>query len=301
MNTLGVSGDKLSTIDNNTQSPELSAWKKPFLSKLSIYVRRGIFWGHGPAQEDADVLVLTANSSKFVDIRFPKEWDHHFSLHSNQLFCASSGTIEMKFPEAGAEEGKDTVGIPNMAHWIRKHDIDTLGEDAERDGQLFLLQNTDYMKAGTMENPNTKKTESYKEYWTEPPPYSDEAQVRKTPSVVAELTNSKRGKRRGRIIRIGNYCQGVQECPGPKRANVIVARYTKIKKDEADRQVGRSDQDADEEWVEDERNMLTSIRNDHEAVFAQLMPCLWVCDDERRLGDKLDNAPDTWEIVEIDR
>lgn len=262
------------------------------LSKPSISIRRGIAWGYEAAEEPIDRLVLTARSSKFVDVRFPKQWDDHLSLQPNPLFRAFTGTIETSFLGEGKSHGLDFVEMPYTAHRVRKHEIDTRPTEVTDEADIFLLPQGDHMEIGAMENPITKRVEPYKAYWTGAPAVNGETEAKKIPCVVAELAESTRGPRRGRIIRIGDYCQAIEECPGPAGANVIVARYT--------REASSEDGDDDEEWIEDERNRLTSIRNDDEAIFAQLMPALWVCEDERKLGDRLQNGPDTWDIVEAD-
>ena len=299
----------------------------------SVVTRHGISHNYNPPYEDTDTIVLTAPSGKFVDVRFPKEWDHYFSLQGNEKFWGISGVrsfrsgsgkgsglgvdgdigddvsggeravAEVKEGDRGRNtdaESKETVNElewESVLHGVRTREIDTRGITSEDEYEMVVMGDQTWVEISPSRERVMGRRVLCKQLWRE---VKLEATEGKPPAVVAELTKTTRGPRKGRIIRIGDYCQAVQQCPGPKGGNVIVARYRKVKADEGV-QEGQRARDVDDEWVEDDRNMLTSIRNSNEAVFAQLMPCLWVCEDERRLGDVLANGPDTWEIVELER
>ncbi len=174
---------------------------------------------------------------------------------------------------------------------------------------MFLLVNGDCMEVGSMQNPKTGKVQMYKEYWTGP------KDTGKTPCVVAKVTklpNNHEAQETplptgsgGVIIRIGNFCQGVmQQQAGdhdgrPVAADaVLVERWTRgvLSADEYEYSgtaaVGGDPGAATSSgWVQDWRSNTPSDTGIS-------IPCAWVFDDNRKLGDEVVVKGTTWTIVE---
>ena len=272
----------------------LPPWKKSFLAGPSLSIRKGYCQGYDPPYEDTDTLVLTSSNSKFVDIRFPKQYDKYFGLHRNEAYWAFTGVSKTTFP--GFKDQRGEIGNKDewqyMAHTLWEHDVDSKGSGVADEADMFVMQNGDTMEVGVAKDEKTGNEKMYKEYWTQPKDEVD-GQVEKTPCVVAELVRSTGSLKKGRIVRIGKYCQGVVECGSAVGASVIAARWTKGP--EGDGEGERMN------WFMDERSGLTSVSDGLETFFAELIPCMWVCASKRKLGDELTVPPATWKIVECER
>lgn len=290
-----MTGEKLGTIGDAVDQESMPEWKKSFLSTPSISVRKGIARGFNPPSEDTDTLVLTANSYKFVDVRFPRKYDQHMGLRKNPTFWAFSGVCKTTFPGANDADWE----WPYMAHSVWKHEIDSKGPDIHDEGDLMVLKNGDSIELGVMKDETSGELKVYKEYWSDPPLRYRETAVKKTPCVVAEIVKSDATMKRGRIVRVGDYCQGVAEVSYEDRTSVLAARYVKAPKSGS---VDASTiDDVHKGWVMDERSRLTSVSDGREPFFAELLPCAWACDSKRRIGDETTVPPTTWRILEMDK
>jgi len=257
--------------------------------------------------EDTDTLVLTSPGSVFVDVRFPIKRELGKPIESDPAFWAFSGITTTTFIEG------ESVSMPYSAHCIWKHNVDSHGPGGGDEGDMFLLPNGDSMEVGMMENPASSKVEMYKEYWTGPPvskSSNDIGKVRLAPCIVAKRVEpgdheahkpDVPNESGGTIIRIGNYCQGVMHQPpaGTENASidarlVLVERWTKaIREDQSSSvtsaAVATNSEAAD--WVQDWRSNTPSDTG-------VSMPCMWVCDNDRKLGDEIVVKDITWRIVE---
>ncbi|EXJ58063.1 hypothetical protein A1O7_05486 [Cladophialophora yegresii CBS 114405] len=310
MEIYGMLGEKLGTIGKDKaqdhgqpEEQKLPQWKQDFLQKPSISSRNGIAWGYGTPYEDTDTLVLTSTKSDFIDIRFPRKRELGKPIASEPSFWAFFGTSSTTF--AGLDG--DGIEMPYSAHCVWKHEIDSKGPGICDEGDMFLLPNGDCMEVGMMQNPQSGNLEMYKEYWISP----DGAGGRELelfPCTVAKIIRMPNAKDHegaapslqngngGTIIRIGNYCQGIARQP-PAADAVLVERWTRgIFEAEADRNsstTAGAEQPiaASTGWVQDWRNNTPSDTG-------VSMPCMWVCDDNRKLGDQIGVEGATWEVVE---
>ncbi|KIW66340.1 hypothetical protein PV04_05676 [Phialophora macrospora] len=304
MEIYGMLGEKLGSIGEvkahhlgQAEERDIPQWKKDFLQKPSISTRRGIAWGYGSPYEDTDTLVLTSTQSDFIDIRFPRKRDLGKPLASDPAFWAFSGSSTTTFLDG------DSINMPYSAHCVWKHEIDSKGPGISDEGDMFLLPNGDCMEVGTMQNPRSGHVEMYKEYWTTP---DVAGELGHAPCIVAKITqlpNDHEGKEvpkqkgsGGAIIRIGNYCQGIVrqqsgdlEGPLAHADTVLVERWTRNSSTTGDGQ--HSGAAASTGWVQD-------WRNNTPADTGISMPCMWVCDDNRKLGDQTVVKGTTWEVVE---
>lgn len=284
MEIYGMTGERLGVIGTEDSKSEkrLPQWKQDFLSKPSVSVRRGIAWGYEKPYEDADVLALTAPSSKFVDIRLPliDEVGKNPVLSEHSAFWAFTGTATTTFIE-------NTAGMTMLysAHCVWKHDVDSNGPGGGDEGDMFLLPNGDCMEVGSMENPETGRNEMYKEYWTEPPAPTDADYITKLPCVVAETIPSQQCPRRGRMIRVGDYIQAVIETGAgddahneTDKADIVIP----------DRWI-RTYQDGHHRWIKDDRCKVS------------IMPTSWICEDSLEVGNEIEQHGVKWKITELVR
>ncbi|OCT51021.1 hypothetical protein CLCR_08778 [Cladophialophora carrionii] len=312
MEIYGMLGEKLGTIGkdktHDSGQPEeqnVPQWKKDFLQKPSISSRNGIAWGYGTPYEDTDTLVLTSTKSDFVDIRFPRKRELGKPIASDPSFWAFSGTSSTTFL------GVDGIEMRYSAHCVWEHEIDSKGPGISDEGDMFLLPNGDCMEVGMMQNPQSGKVEMYKEYWTSPD-LAGEPELELVPSIVAKIIQmpndhdgqapSLQNGNGGTIIRIGNYCQGiVRQQSGDREGQpagadaVLVERWTRgiFEADRTSSTAAGGEQvlAASTGWVPDWRNNTPSDTGIS-------MPCRWVCDDNRKLGDQIVVKGATWEVVE---
>ena len=235
---------------------------------------RLLFQGYRTPYEDADVLVLTAPSTKFVDIRLPliENIEKEISLSNHSAFWAFTGTATTTFIE-------NTTGLimPYSAHCVWKHDADSHGPGGGDEGDMFLLPNGDSMEVGSMENPQSGEIEMYKEYWTEPPVPTGADTITKLPCVVAETVPDQQCTRWGRIIRVGDYIQAVVEAQDDRPERVMMARWTRMYGNEQ------------HEWHRDTRCHESDI------------PVSWISEDSLVVGDEMRQNVVMWRIVEVVR
>ncbi|EXJ90575.1 hypothetical protein A1O1_03678 [Capronia coronata CBS 617.96] len=304
MEFYGMTGEKLGTIGQVGTMTELPRWKKAFLEKPSISIRKGIAWGYSPPYEDTSTLVLTSPNAVFIDVRFPLQpTDPSKPVTSDPAFWAFSGTSSTTFhPESSAE-----VSMPYSAHSAWKHEIDSKGPGISDEGDMFLLPNDDCIEVGMMESPQTKRVEMYKEYWTAPAAELGSGSViPRTPCVVAQTVESKgghggakgTGNGKGVVIRIGDYCQGIVEQCGEDGSfrGVLVERWQKVPVERnpllSSDTLGARDSTANHtDWVKDQRSNTPEGET--------LMPCLWICEHNRRLGDEVVIHGIAWRVVEM--
>ena len=175
---------------------------------------------------------------------------------------------------------------------------------------MFVLANGDCIEVGMMQNPKTGKVEMYKEYWTSP---NVTGKLQLGPCVVAkamppqnnyetEQTPSQNGSG-GLIIRIGNYCQGImlQQSGGHKGRpmvadTVLVERWT--------RGLVHAGENSSTSATQEQYSTATSSgwdqdwRGNTPSDTGISMPCMWVLDDARKVGDEIVVKGTTWTIVE---
>ncbi|OAL39354.1 hypothetical protein AYO20_01224 [Fonsecaea nubica] len=296
MEIFGMLGERLGTIgkvEKKVEEAVLPRWKKDFLQKPSISVRKGIAWGYTPPYEDTDTLVLTSTQSSFIDIRFPVKRQLSRPITSDPSFWAFSGTSHTTFSPFEGE----TVSMPYSAHSLWKHDVDSKGLGIVDEGDLFLLPNGDCMEVGMMQNPRTGNVEMYKEYWTGPPAGVSSAGAEPGCCVVAKThvsSNDQKGQdAAGIVIRVGNYCQGImrqgtgEQGQSEEGNAVLVERWTR-----SGAETERDAHDASS-WVQD-------WRSNTPCDSGFFMPCMWVCDRSRKLEDEIVVKGITWRIVELD-
>ncbi|KAG0639844.1 hypothetical protein HOY80DRAFT_961217 [Tuber brumale] len=143
----------------------------------SISARVSIRWLPAPASEPTSTLVTTAPNLQFVDLRLPASLDN-------------------STPPQWAIAGRTVVGTP--MRWV--HDIDsrtdTPGEDS---GMNTPLPNGDILEKGRMVDDEDGQVKDYEEVWRN---------VDIDEGVALVLECDYEGAK-GRVVRVGGYCQGM--------------------------------------------------------------------------------------------
>lgn len=295
-----MTGERLGPIGPGTQQEVKDApqWQRDFLSKPSVSIRKGIAWSYNEPYENTDTLVLTAPSGRFIDIRLPKKHDLSEPLIDHDAFWAFTGTSNTTFP------GTKDVPMQHVAHSVWEHDLDSKGPGITDEGDMFSLPNGDCAEVGMMGNPKTGQVEMYKEYWTSPP-YQEGLHALK-PCIVAEIIpHESQGHLAGIIIRIGYWIQGIagDGTPGKKTVKTIAREigHTEIKGFDVKpgeavdgKFIELAHDDADYKGSADQRcgditKPLNETKKTEElgAFDPTALPCRWLVDDSRRLGDEL--------------
>ena len=179
--------------------------------------------------------------------------------------------------------------MEHVAHSVWKHDIDSEGSGEGDEGDLCILPNGDCTEFGMSKNPESGKVEMYKEYWTSPPPGSDE-QLKIKPCVVAEIVRDDDfggPECRGLAIRVGDYCQGILGRGTPGDTSVFkIERWTKSS--------------IDGNWEGDQRNgKVTAAQSELPTSPSTWIPCIWLCEEYRALGDEIRHGHTHWKVTEI--
>lgn len=233
---------------------------------------------------------MTADSGRFIDIRFPKAVMNDREAVQHPSFWAFTGQASTTFYDANTQQ--HAVDMPYTAHCKFVHEIDSRGPQsiaAGDEGDMFTLGNGDCMEMGMMVNPASGRKELYKEYWcgADVLPRSDGVDDSKV-CLVAETCNSTNTQ--GFLIRIGGRVQGIISSTdsGASRA-VGVERWARggISCGKPVREVGKHSPDAT--WTRDDRS---SAR----------LPCSWLCTSEQQqVGDSIEHNGIMWQIIEVHR
>jgi len=191
--------------------------------------------------------------------------------------------------------------MPYSAHCVWTHEIDSKEPGVGDEGDMFLLLNGDCMEVGMMENPKTGKVEMYKEYWAgrDVELGSESGEVKKRPCIVAKtaLLDRFQGMLRdgsGVVIRVGDYCLGIVQHGGEE--GVFVERWVRMPVPRNPALPGSLEgkESSAGEWLKDWRSN-TSEGEEGDV----LMPCMWICGGDRKLGDEIVLKGVTWRVVEV--
>lgn len=260
-------------------------------------------------------------------------------LGSNPAFWAFSGKLSTRFDTdvaAPAPAPTHTLGttttstatcpatadvtMPYSAHVVFYHEIDSRGPASMKmgdEGHMFALPNGDCIEVGIMQNLTTRLPELYREYWTAPPSPSGDGhrvlQVR--PCLVAktligssskETTNASAqyspSRGQGVIIRVGDHCQGLLQVVRPDgQSELLVERWLRVLEDEKSSEVHEDEvailavrDGTGADWLKDSRSN-TPLEEQVDA----LLPCMWVCNEQRKLNDEIMAKGVSWKIVEV--
>jgi hypothetical protein len=268
MEIYGMMGERLGTIGTVTPPPP-PGWKASLLAKASVSTRCGIAWGFAAAYEDTSTLVLTSPSSWFIDIRFALGPDPT----GGASYWAFAGKSTVTFPGEGYRAGSGrVVEIPCLAHCVWEHEIDSKGPGEVDEGDLYVLANGQVIEVGLSTTRGPSGTlEMYKEYWTDVEMDGDASCV-----VARTEEGPEQESGVGMVMRVGRHCQAIfRSQVGP----VLVERWLQAEESGA--------------WAKDGRSHTASQPGSD-----VLMPCEWLCEQARKMGDVIELSGRKWRVVE---
>ncbi|THH13669.1 hypothetical protein EW146_g6578 [Bondarzewia mesenterica] len=168
----------------------------------SISERRSIRWVPGEASELTSTLVLTSQTSHFVDIRVlkpPQDHDPKVIDEGSRLEWAFAGTSH-------SEPGKGDGAAPIHSRW--EHWVDSNSDTPATDeGDIWTLPNGDTLEKGRMVNPETGELTDYEEVWADAE-VERTGQDSKRVCVVLNVEDNEMAMK-GMVIRVGGWCQGI--------------------------------------------------------------------------------------------
>ncbi|RPA97758.1 hypothetical protein L873DRAFT_1741357 [Choiromyces venosus 120613-1] len=148
----------------------------------NISARVSIRWLPDPPSEPTSTIVTTSPKLQFVDLRI-------------------TALTEPPSPPQWAIAGKTVVGTP--MRWV--HEIDSrTDEPGEDSGMNTPLPNGDILEKGRMVDDEDGQMKDYEEVWRK---------VDIDEGVVVVLECDDAGAR-GRVVRVGGYCQGLVKVDG---------------------------------------------------------------------------------------
>ncbi|KAF7533814.1 hypothetical protein G7054_g6767 [Neopestalotiopsis clavispora] len=171
----------------------------------SISIRESIRWLPDQASEPTSTIVLTSPGKRFVDLRVLKseqiEAGNKDDAPLERLDWAIAGTSSSV---ATPEKGPDTTHS-QWKHWISSRTLDV--ENATDEGDMSPLDGNRTLEEGNMVNPETGVATDYEEIWIDEEP---KAVPNDTGShiVVLDYQGNDGASQRGRVVKLGKYCQG---------------------------------------------------------------------------------------------
>lgn len=184
---------------------------------MSLTTRVSIQWGDNPPEEPTDTLVITSLEKHYVDIR--------------ALAKSTNVASQKEFPFDWAFCGQVVEGEDNQFTYT--HDIDSrclqgTGKPDEVDsGNVEILPNGDEKETGQMFNPDSGRVEQFVEVWRPldsnkstrtPQPKNLASDI--TVIVVATVDGQNAN---GKLVRVGNWMQGIVEFDIPDAKNAKLA------------------------------------------------------------------------------
>ncbi|KAK0620051.1 hypothetical protein B0T14DRAFT_537645 [Immersiella caudata] len=179
-----------------------------------ISIRKYIRWLPDEASEPTSTIVLTSPERRFVDLRILLE-----PKLSIDWGIAGTSTSERA-------DGSD-FSHSRWNHWIDSRTANT--ENLADEGDNYDQADGSILEKGRMVNPATGKQTDYEELWVSEdtrsvPAFASGGSIVDGPAicVVLEMQRDEEG-RRGMVVRLGQYCQGLVRT-GAGQADITIER-----------------------------------------------------------------------------
>lgn len=221
-------------------------------------------------EEPTLTIVLTSPRSNYVDVRMMKDQSTGRGLGEPGVPNTST---KLQWAFAGRSESyvdSDGRRFSTWHHWV-----DSKTDDPALDrGEMITQENGDALEKGTTVEPETGEEYSYEELWTDLPLNTLGTGEKARVCTVLRTTEAET-QRRGIVIRIGGWCQGILK----KRDEVSVERW----------QLGeRGASSGNDGW-----NRIVKIGIDE-------LPCGKILNTENpREGQQINYAGISWAVVEV--
>ncbi|ETS81679.1 hypothetical protein PFICI_06681 [Pestalotiopsis fici W106-1] len=170
----------------------------------SISIRESIRWLPEEATEATTTIVLTSPEKRFVDLRIfnPEKAESKDEVPLERLDWAMAGTSSsVAIPERGPDATRS-----QWVHWIDSRTLDV--ENATDEGYMSPLDGNRVLEEGTMMNPETGLQTDYEEIWNDEEPKAVPSDTG-SHIVVLDYQGNDGAAQRGRVVKLGKYCQGL--------------------------------------------------------------------------------------------
>ncbi|KAJ9625437.1 hypothetical protein H2204_010410 [Knufia peltigerae] len=254
-------------------SPEfqqLPSWARKLLNRPLVEIRRGLSFDYDPPTENHSVVVLTAPSGRYVDVRFASgsKDDRYEGIKKSDGFngFATAGLSTSWLPG-----GTDSCPEYDcVAHVKWEHPIDSSREFGVDGADMYLLSNGDVMEVGFLTVKG--KTKMFKEYWLGAKLSSSEPSFLVVETAKEQHNPDSGGN--GLIMRIDGYCQGILQTDTEFYA---------------------------ERWQFQQVNGGRWAKDPKSTSGAEKLPCEWAMAATTKLGDSIVFGGRTWRVVESDK
>ncbi|KAI9155545.1 Solute carrier family 28 member 3 [Paramyrothecium foliicola] len=181
---------------------------KPRVNMGTISLRDSIRWIPDEASEPTSTIVVTSPQRRFVDLRILRSALPPHGEGANEILPLSSLDWGIAGTSSSTERDDGHGGKISGGRWT--HWVDSRTKDAESatdEGDEFEQPGGLTLEKGRMVNPATGLPTDYEEVWrsVKPLPSQPNGRVR---CVVLD-TKSEDGSVRGRVVRLGQFCQGL--------------------------------------------------------------------------------------------
>ncbi|KAK3940329.1 hypothetical protein QBC46DRAFT_354316 [Diplogelasinospora grovesii] len=248
-----------------------------------ISKREYIRWLPDEPSEPTMTMVLTSPERRFVDLRIlhpdPNGDKNTCELPPERLEWAIAGTSSSWPLSPPLDEGNGPVMHARWEHWIDSRTLDV--ENAADEGINYPRPDGTTLEKGRMVNPATGLEADYEELWVSIPPSRKLLHDWDRPNnnegelaivvIVLQLHNDPLEKR-GMVVRVGDYCQGLLR----KGDNITAER-----------------------WVFEIHGEPSIV----EKVGEGLLPCALAMDAGEKMfkGQQVTIGDDVWNVVEVAR
>lgn len=254
------------------------SWSAELLKRPLVELRRGFSIGYDPPSEDSSVIVLTAPSGKYVDIRFstlPRSEEQAAQAIKAKVGGKIWGYATAGMSTASVVPGKGVCPAYDCtvyATW--EHPIDSSGSFGKDGAHMLLLADGARMEVGFMLIRG--KMQMFMEYWVTPPGGPD---CTEKPCAVMELSDSGesgspiRKGAKGMAIRIGHYCQGILQ-----HGDEFWYERWELR-------------EGDSQWIKDTRSNTPGTE-------VGILPCRWMTESARTTGETIKMDGREWIVSE---
>lgn len=171
----------------------------------SVSIRESIRWLPDEATEPTSTIVLTSPGRRFVDLRV---------LHQGEVSNRGEDIVppeQLDWAIAGSSSSVPTPERgPNTTHGQWRHWIDSRTLDVENatdEGDNSPLGRNRTLEKGRMVNPETGLETDYEEIWVDEEPRPVPSDLGK--QVVVLDFQGRDESQRGRVVKVGRFCQGL--------------------------------------------------------------------------------------------
>jgi len=166
----------------------------------------------GEAEEPTFTIVLTSQTSHYVDVRIYKE--QYWKELEGRNGINSIAVVEWAFAgTSSTTQGSNGPGDTKSIHSVWEHWIDSKSDNPQPDeGNMWPQSNGDVLERGTQILPVTGLQTEYEELWGDLD-VEKVGEEKERISIVLKVENQE-SHTRGLVVRVGDWCQGIMKSGG---------------------------------------------------------------------------------------